>query len=85
MWAAQVAALRRLSGAATEPHVLFPAIALLVLALVWAATLNVIRVERSSAGRAAASSSRELAETDVSQVVRALREIDQTLRFVEYA
>jgi diguanylate cyclase (GGDEF)-like protein/PAS domain S-box-containing protein len=44
-----------------------------------------IQVERASASRAAASSSLELAETYEAQVVRALREIDQTLKFVKFA
>jgi diguanylate cyclase (GGDEF)-like protein len=70
---------------ATEPYVLFPAFAVLVLAMIWGATLNLIHIERVGAGRAAAVSSRELAETYEAQVVRALREIDQTLKVVKYA
>jgi diguanylate cyclase (GGDEF)-like protein len=77
--------LRRWSGQATEPYLLFPVIALVVLGVIWGTTLNLINVERVGAERAAAASSRELAETYEAQVVRALREIDHTLKLVKYA
>ncbi len=77
--------LRRCLVWVTEPAILFPAIALLVLGIVWGATLNLIKVERAAAEHAAAVSSDELAETYEAQVVRALREIDLTLKFVKYA
>jgi diguanylate cyclase (GGDEF)-like protein len=70
---------------AAEPLVLFPAIAVLGLAAIWIATLNLIRVERAAAEHAAALSSHDLAQTYEAQVVRALREIDQTLKFLKYA
>ncbi|CAM3840753.1 ATP-binding protein [Polaromonas hydrogenivorans] len=79
------AVLKRELSHATAPHILFPAIAVLVLAVMWGMTLNLIRVERAAAERAAAVSSREFAETYEAQVVRALREIDQNLKFVKYA
>ena len=78
------AVVRRWLNRATEPHVLFPAIAVLILAMIWGTTLNRIDAEHAAAGRAAAVSSRELAETYEAQVVRALREIDQTLKLVRY-
>jgi diguanylate cyclase (GGDEF)-like protein/PAS domain S-box-containing protein len=74
-------ALNRLA----ETPVLFPIVALILLGVVWGTTLHLIRVERSIAERAAASSSQELAETYEQQVVRALHEIDQTLKFVKFA
>ena len=77
-------AVRRWLNQATEPHVLFPAIAMLILAIIWGTTLNRIDAEHAAAGRAAAVSSRELAETYEAQVVRALREIDQTLKLVKF-
>ena len=77
--------LRRCLAWVTEPVILFPAIALLVLGIVWGTTLNLIKVERAAAEHAAAGSSDELAETYEAQVVRALREIDLTLQFVKYA
>ncbi len=85
--------LRRVAGTtfrrrlhqATEPHILFPAFAVLVLGVTWGTTLHLIHVERAGAGRAAAVSSRELVETYEAQVVRALREIDQALKVVKYA
>jgi diguanylate cyclase (GGDEF)-like protein len=79
------AALRRWLGHATEPHILFPAIAVVVLALIWGTTLILLRAERAIVEHTAAVSSRELAETYEAQVVRALREIDQTLKVVKYA
>lgn len=79
-----VATLRRWYGQTTEPHILFPAFAVIVLSVIWWTTLNLIKVERASAEQAAMELSRELAETYEARVVRALREIDQTLKFVKY-
>ena len=55
-----------------------------MLAAIWGTTLNLINVERTAAEQTAAVASRELAETYESQVIRALREIDQTLKTVQY-
>ena len=79
------AATRGWLSYATEPHILFPAIALLALAAIWGTTLNLINVERAAAERNAAVSGRRLAEIYEAQVVRSLRDIDQTLKFVRYA
>ncbi len=76
---------RRWSSYASAPHILYPAIAVLVLAVIWGATLGLIKVERANSERAAVASTRDLADTYEAQVVRALREIDQTLKFVKYA
>jgi len=76
---------RRCLTRVTEPTILFPAITILVLGVVWGTTLNLIKVERAAAERAAAVSSDELAETYEARVVRVLREIDLTLKFVKYA
>jgi diguanylate cyclase (GGDEF)-like protein len=84
-WRAVRIKLRRKLGRATESYILFPAFAVLVLGVIWGTTLNLISVERAAAERAAAASSRELLETYEAQVVRALREIDQTLKLVKYA
>ena len=70
---------------ATEPRILYPAIAVLMLAGIWGTTLNLVRVENDAAERAVAATSRELADTYEAQIVRALREIDQTLKLVKYA
>ena len=76
---------RRCVARVTEPAMLFPAIAILLLGIVWGATLNLMKIERTAAELTAAVSSAELAETYEAQVVRALREIDLTLKFVKYA
>jgi EAL domain-containing protein (putative c-di-GMP-specific phosphodiesterase class I) len=68
----------------TEPQVLFPLVAVLLLAAIWSTTLGVIRVQHAAAEHAAAVSSRELLGTYEAQVVRALREIDQALNLVKY-
>jgi diguanylate cyclase (GGDEF)-like protein len=80
-----LARVRRWASHATEPQILYPAIATLMLAVIWGLTLNLIAVERNAAENAAAVSSRELLETYEAQVVRALREIDQALKLVTYA
>ncbi len=63
---------------------LFPALTLLVLALIWGGTLNLIHIERTDATAASAAAVLELVNTYEAQVVRALREIDQTLKLVKY-
>ncbi|HUO43752.1 MAG TPA: EAL domain-containing protein [Burkholderiales bacterium] len=83
-WNVVITTLRRKLGWAHEPQVLFPLIAVALLTVIWSATFNLIQVERADAKHAAAKSSSELAETYEAQVVRALREIDQTLRFIKY-
>ena len=83
--AGAAARLRRYLARVIEPAMLFPAITILVLGVVWGTTLNLVKVERAAAEHAAAVSSDELAETYEAQVVRALREIDLTLKFVKYA
>jgi len=82
---AVAAAPRSWLSHATEPHILYPAIALLALAAIWGTTLNLIHVERAAAERSAAVSGHRLAEIYEAQVVRSLRNIDQTLKFVKYA
>ena len=68
----------------TEPHILFPALTVLVLGLIWGATLNLIKIERANAATAAGAATLDLLNTYEAQVVRALREIDQTLKLVKY-
>jgi diguanylate cyclase (GGDEF)-like protein len=68
----------------TEPSILFPALTILILAVIWGATLDLIRVEHANAQNTAAAASAELVNTYEAQVVRALREIDQTLKLVKY-
>jgi diguanylate cyclase (GGDEF)-like protein len=77
------ASLKRGLSHATEPHILFPTMGALGLLAIWGATLNLVRVERAAAEHAAIVSSREQADTYEAQVVRALREIDQTLKLVK--
>jgi diguanylate cyclase (GGDEF)-like protein len=85
IWIRAVAAPKRWLGHATEPHILFPAIACLGLIAIWGTTLNLIKDERAAAERSAALLAHDLSETYEAQVVRALREIDQTLKVVQYA
>ena len=71
-------------GRLTEPQLLFPLIAVVLLAAIWGTTLSVLRVRDVDAQHAAAVSSRELLGTFEAQAVRALREIDQTLNLVKF-
>jgi diguanylate cyclase (GGDEF)-like protein len=68
----------------TEPHILFPVLTIFVLGVIWSATFNLIKVERTNGETAAAVATLELVNTYDAQVVRALREIDQTLKLVKY-
>jgi diguanylate cyclase (GGDEF)-like protein len=79
------AELQRSMGRITEPALLFPTLALLLLAVLWGTTLNLIGSEFTSAHRAAIASTQELTETYEAQMVRALREIDLTLKVVTAA
>jgi diguanylate cyclase (GGDEF)-like protein len=76
---------RRWLNRTTQPHLLFPAILLLVLGTLWGAVFYLLAVERATGEREAAVVTTELGETYESQVVRALREIDQTLKFVQFS
>jgi diguanylate cyclase (GGDEF)-like protein/PAS domain S-box-containing protein len=67
-----------------EPVVSFPLLAIILLGVVWGTTLHVIGVEREVANASASASSLEHIDTYEAQVLRALREIDQTLKFVKY-
>jgi diguanylate cyclase (GGDEF)-like protein len=67
-----------------EPAVLFSVIAVLLLTVIWAATLGLVTLERSGAKHGAAVLSRQLLGIYEAQVVRALREIDQTANLVKY-
>ncbi len=77
--------LRSWLGKASEPHILFPAIAVVLVGVVWIVTLSLNAIERVNAEEAAVASSRELTETYEAQILRSLREIDQALKIVKYA
>jgi diguanylate cyclase (GGDEF)-like protein len=68
----------------TEPDVLYPAITILVIGVIWGGTFNLIRVERVATARTSAAATLELLGTYEAQIVRALREIDQSLKIVKY-
>jgi diguanylate cyclase (GGDEF)-like protein len=68
-----------------DARVQFPLIAAVLLAVIWITTFSVIDIERDGAQHAAATSSQELLSTYEAQAVRALGEIDQTLKLVRYA
>lgn len=68
-----------------DPPILFSAIALALLAVIWSATFTIVERERVNAERAAGALAIDLADTYEAQVVRALREIDNTLKLVRYS
>lgn len=68
-----------------DARVLFLLVGIVSLGVLWAFTLNLIRTEREVMRRTAQLTSQELLETYEAQVVRVLREIDQTLRSLQYA
>lgn len=76
---------RRGLAYATEPFILYPAIVLFTLAVIWGTTLSLIRSERAATMHSTALYTHQLAATYEAQVVRALREIDQTLKIVKHA
>ena len=72
-------------GRVGHPLVLFPLVTLLILGIIWGATIRQINVEHDTARRAAVAFTRELLGTYEAQVLRAMREIDQALKVVQYA
>jgi diguanylate cyclase (GGDEF)-like protein len=68
-----------------ESHFLFPFFGVLVLGVIWGSTLDYIAINRANATAASMAASLELVNTYEAQVIRALREIDQTLKLVKYA
>lgn len=77
--------LARFAEWVLEPHILFPAVALTVLGVVWGATFQLIRIEEARAVRTAIDSSAELFETYEAQMVRNLAAIKQALGTAKYA
>jgi len=84
MQAAAATGLRAWVSRFTEPEILFPALTILVLGVIWGGTLNLMRVARANAAKTSAATTLELVDTYEAQIVRALREIDQTLKLVKY-
>jgi len=75
---------RRGFDQAKEIYILFPLLAVFLLLSIWAATLYLIKVEQVRAQQSAAAASVESAATYEAQILRAVREIDQTLKLVKY-
>lgn len=72
-------------GPLAEYYVLYPVFTVLMLGLIWSSTWNLISVKRAGIENESEVLGRELVETYESQVVRALREIDQVLKLVKYS
>ncbi|TFW26513.1 EAL domain-containing protein [Massilia arenosa] len=77
--------LRRWLGLGLETHITLPLFALLLLVLLWIATLHMIDNERAAAQAGARDAARELMDTYEAQVARNLGGIDQTLKVLKYA
>ncbi|WVV49114.1 hypothetical protein THH46_12840 [Pseudomonas sp. NA13] len=67
-----------------EAYILFPLLAVLLLSVIWAGTLYLIKVEQARAQQGIAEASLEIGATYEAQILRAVREIDQTLKLVKY-
>ncbi|SCX96379.1 MULTISPECIES: ATP-binding protein [unclassified Pseudomonas] len=76
--------LRRAFDQAKEAYILFPLLAVLLLLAIWSATLYLIKVEHLRAQQSAATASLEMSATYEAQMLRAIHEIDQTLKLVKY-
>jgi len=79
------AVLARSAERVLEPHIFFPALALVLLGVVWSVAFQLIRIEGERAVRTAIDSSVELIETYEAQMVRNLAAINQTLSTAKYA
>lgn len=67
-----------------EPAALFTGLTVLALTVIWMVTLGAVEREKQAADRRAAVQAADMANTYEAQVVRALREIDMTLKLVRY-
>jgi diguanylate cyclase (GGDEF)-like protein len=67
-----------------EPPFLFTAIGLIALAAIWGTTLSLIAREKAASDRTTASLTSDIADTYEAQVVRALREIDHSLKLLRH-
>ncbi|MDP3846611.1 MAG: EAL domain-containing protein [Pseudomonas sp.] len=75
---------RRFFDHVKEAYILLPLLAVLLLLGIWAAALYLIKVEHVRAERTVAAASLEIGSTYEAQILRAMREIDQTLKLVKY-
>ncbi|WP_339483039.1 MULTISPECIES: bifunctional diguanylate cyclase/phosphodiesterase [unclassified Pseudomonas] len=75
---------RRRFDQAKEAYILFPLLTVLLLSVIWAGTLYLIKVEQARAQQGIAEVSLEIGATYEAQILRAVREIDQTLKLVKY-
>jgi len=80
----EASTLRHFFDQAKEAYILFPLLAALLLLIVWGATLYLIKVEHLRAQQSAATASLEMGATYEAQMLRAIHEIDQTLKLVKY-
>ena len=76
---------RVLNGRPLRPYLLFPAFSIFMVAVIWVATILLVKTERNASERASGVLTQELLSTYEAQATRALREIDQTLKLVKYA
>ena len=72
-------------GHLSEPRVLFPLLSVLLLGVLWTATVGLMRQEYANSRAAAIAATQKITETYEAQIVRSLREIDRTLGAVAYA
>ena len=80
----EASVFRRGFDQAKEAYILFPLLAALLLLAIWTATLYLIKVEHLRAQQSAATASLERGATYEAQMLRAIHEIDQTLKLVKY-
>ena len=69
----------------TDAIYFFPTIAMALLGMVWMTTINLIQAEFTTAHQTARTVGRELLQTYEAQVLRSLKEIDQSLKIIRYA
>jgi diguanylate cyclase (GGDEF)-like protein len=68
-----------------EPQLLFPALAVIVVGIIWGTTLTYLDTLRVESERSAQISTRDNVETYEAQVVRALDQVDRALGVVAYS
>lgn len=80
-----VSRARKFWRALADPRSLFGIVAVVVLVLIWYTTYVLINAEMHSARQRVATTASELTYTYEAQVIRALREVDLTLKVIQYA
>src|SRR5579859_7306725 len=67
-----------------QPQILFPLLALVLVSAIWVTAIEMLRMEHQATERNAINLNAEMLQTYEAQVVRVLRDIDNTLNLLKF-